>query len=61
VACINGNRSISTERCRVAAKRLPASVDDMTVEAFLDLLRWWAALPSGDRQTLVAVRKHMLD
>jgi hypothetical protein len=42
------------------AKRLPVSFDEMTVGEFLDFLRWWAALPSSDRQALAAARKQTL-
>jgi hypothetical protein len=37
-------------------KQLPASFDEMPVTEFLDLLKWWAALPSTDRQALLAAR-----
>ena len=37
-------------------KQLPSSFDEMPVAEFLDLLKWWAALPSTDRQALLAAR-----
>jgi hypothetical protein len=37
-------------------KRLPASFDEMPVAEFLELVQWWAALSSSDRQALLAAR-----
>ena len=37
-------------------KGLPSSFDDMSVRDFLDLLQWWAALPSTERQAVLAAR-----
>ena len=37
-------------------KRLPASFDEMSVAEFLELVQWWAALSSSDRQALLAAR-----
>jgi hypothetical protein len=41
-----------------AARPLPVVLDEMTVGEFLDFLRWWAALTSGERQEVLAAHKH---
>jgi hypothetical protein len=60
-----GGKKMTTETVRpgqgtIRGKRLPASFDEMTVEEFLDFVRWWAALSTTDRQALAAARKHTL-
>ena len=37
-------------------KGLPSSFDDMSVGEFFELVQWWAALPSADRQAVLAAR-----
>jgi hypothetical protein len=36
-----------------ATMPIPANFDEMTVAEFLDYVRWWATLPSTDRQSFL--------
>ena len=44
---------MTTTAAEPATRHLPVDIDELTVAEFLDLVRWWAALPSAEKQAVL--------